>query len=245
MSSLRLLVVIVALVAILPNAMAFEEGRTEYGAPLRLTCLPARVWISAPVPGFYDGGIGAATRAMNTWNAANDSGTLFSLTNDSRQALIEIRFVNTNWKFGSVVAAHTDVVSDPFHGDIRRVVIEIDGSRRFSEAHAPAVDALDLETILLHELGHAVGLRHSRNQQAIMRAGIKLGHEPRRVLHDDDVAAIRSVVRKATTVTNGSSLAAQENYSRNGWMIDAIWAIGAAAFYLVGSGIHSRKRLMP
>lgn len=192
-----LLVVLAAQVAVLPNVLAYEEGRTEYGARLRLTSLPARVHLDSPVPGFSDGGQAPLLRAIATWNAKTCSSPVFVLTDDEDGVLIEIRPILDNWKFGKAIAAHTDIDSDKFHGDIRHVVIEIDATRTWSGATSVPSDALDLESVLLHELGHALGLAHSRNQDAVMRAGIKPG-QTRRVLHDDDAAGACAIVRTAT-----------------------------------------------
>jgi hypothetical protein len=198
-----------------------------------------------PVPDFFDGGQGALSRAMATWNGNSCSSPIFSGANSQTEALVEIRPIRNNWRFGPTIAAHTDIKSDPFKGEIRQVIIEIDASRRWSEDAVVPADALDLETVLLHELGHAVGLDHSRHQQAIMRAGIKPGHAPRRALHEDDIAGICAVARSSALNVNGSSPVTKVNHWRSKWLVGPIVVLVGGLLYWVGSGIHSRKRLIP
>lgn len=248
-----LLVVLVAQVAVVPNALAYEETRSEYGARLRLTSLPARVRFDTPVPGLSDGGRAALLRAIASWNARACSSPLLVLTEDEDDVLIEIVPIVRDWKYGSAIAAHTAVESDPFQGDIRHVVIEIDVHRPWSQDVVIAPDAIDLESVLLHELGHALGLDHSRNQSAVMRAGIKPG-QTRRMLHDDDVTGICAVT-KTLAIGNHRSLA---DVGKALWQWKWLFAmllffvvgIGVIACALIkrhflGSGIHSRRRLMP
>jgi len=189
-----LFVIMAAQVAVLPNAVAYEQTRTEVGARLRLTSLPARVRLDTPVPGFSDGGREALLRAISSWNSRACSSPMFVVTDEDDGVLIEVVVVLEGWKYGSVIAAHTAIDSDPYEGDIRHVIIEIDGRRKWTEDVEISPEALDLESVLLHELGHASGLDHSRNSEAIMRAGIKPG-QTRRNLHEDDLAGICNVIK--------------------------------------------------
>src|SRR5688572_276347 len=77
-----LLVVLAAQVVALPNVLAYEQGRTEYGARLRLTSLPARVRLDAPVPDLFDGGRPPLLRAIAEWNARACSSPLFVMTEE-------------------------------------------------------------------------------------------------------------------------------------------------------------------
>nr|WP_281319369.1 matrixin family metalloprotease [Polyangium sp. y55x31] len=131
-------------------------------------------------------------RAMATWSGVNCGATRvsFAYANTGEDAPIEVRAVREGWRHGQAIAAHTDVESDKFSGAILRVVIELDATRRWSDVVNVPADALDLETVLLHELGHAAGLAHSAQTSAVMRAGLKPGHAPRRALDPDDVAGM-------------------------------------------------------
>lgn len=200
-----LFVVMVAQVAVLPNVLAYEESRTEYGARLRLTSLPARVRLDSPVPGFSDGGRGALLHAIATWNARACSSPVLILTEDEDDALIEIVPILDHWKFENAIAAHTSIEGDSFQGDIRHVVIEIDARRPWSQEAIVSPDALDLESVFLHELGHALALDHSRNQDAVMRGGIKPG-QIRRNLHADDIAGICAIASVGPTLVKSKTL---------------------------------------
>lgn len=198
-----LVVVMAAQVAVLPSAMAYEQTRTEVGVRLRLTSLPVRVRLDTPVPGLLDGGRAAILRAISSWNSRACSSPLFVLTDEDDDVSIEVIPVGDGWKYGSAIAAHTTVDSDPYQGEIRHVVIEIDTRRKWSEDASVSSDALDLESVLLHELGHALGLDHSRNSEAVMRAGIKPG-QTRRSLHEDDLSGACDILKHSQLEGSGS-----------------------------------------
>lgn len=235
-----LLVVVVAQVAVVPTSLAYEASRTEYGARLRLTSLPARVRLDTPVPGVVEGGRPSLLRAIASWNARACASPMLVLTDEDDDVLIEIVPIEHDWKYGPVIAAHTAVESEPFHGNVRHVVIEIDARRPWSQDHQVSPDALDLESVLLHEIGHALGLDHSRNQDAVMRAGIKLG-QTRRVLHDDDIAGVCSVTEIMFT-GKSKSLA---DIGRILWIYK--WLVWMGVFFVAGASVIAnalRKRIL-
>jgi Matrixin len=189
-------VFVIAQVLGVPNAWAYEQTRTEYGVLLRLTSLPARVRLDSPVPGLSDGGQGALLRAIASWNGQACSSPVLVMTNEDDEVTIEIVPVVEHWSYGAAIAAHTHVESDPFQGDIRHVIIEIDARRKWGEGQVVLSDALDLESVFLHEFGHGLGLDHSRHEGAVMRAGIKPG-QTRRKLDADDVAGLCAITSRA------------------------------------------------
>ncbi len=239
---LALLVVVFAQ-AVAPGARAYEEGRSEYGARLHLTLLPARVRLATPVPGFSDGGRGALSRAMKTWSGTFCAGFGFVETNEGEEASIEVRAVAEGWRHGKAIAAHTDVESDPWSGEIRRVVIELDATRRWSDAPRVPADGLDLETVLLHELGHAAGLAHSGQTSAVMRAGLKPGHVARRALDPDDVAGICATYAAKKWVRKDERAAGTNVFPRTFGVVAALVTFGAIG--AIGAGLvqwRARRR---
>lgn len=213
-----------------PHALAFEETRTEYGVRLRLTSFPVRVRFDAPVPGLSDGGQVALLRAIASWNARACSSPLLVMTDDEDDTLVEIVPVVDHWKFGSAIAAHTAVESEPFGGEVRHVIIEIDARRKWSQEMEVSPDALDLESILLHELGHALGLEHSRQDEAVMRAGIKTG-QTRRTLHADDLAGVCAVTSRVV-LGKDESLA---SFGRTFWRAKGV--LGVLVLVFLGAGV--------
>lgn len=230
MRFLALLLVVAAQVVALPNALAFEESRTEYGAVLRLTSLPVRVRFDSPVPGFFDGGRAALLGAIATWNARACSSPLLVMTDEEDDVLIEVIPILENWEFGAAIAAHTAVESDAFRGDIQHVIIKIDARRQWSQENVVPASAIDLESVFLHELGHALGLDHSRNSDAAMRAGIKPG-QSRRILYDDDVRGICART-KMTLFDETNSM------SNVGLTLRHLkWLFAMGLFFVVGVGV--------
>ena len=233
--------VVAAQVVVLPNALAFEESRTEYGARLRLTSLPVRVRFDTPVPGFSDGGRAALLRAIATWNARACSSPLLVLTEEEDDVLIEVAAILEHWEFGAAIAAHSAVESDPFLGDIRHVVIKIDARRKWSQEAVVAANAIDLESVFLHELGHALGLDHSRNQDAAMRAGIKPG-QTRRILHEDDVRGICAVTKTTVFGTNNSVSSICATLWHSKWLLAMMLFFVVGVVVIVSGFIRAAKR---
>lgn len=191
---LRVLMAFLLAAALLPAgaARAFEQERSEHGARERIPFGPVRVRLAAPVPGSPDGGRGALGRAMAAWSAPACTSLRFVEAGDSEPAEIDVRFVAEGWRHGRAIAAHTDVESDAQTGAIGKAAIELGAAWTWGEGEALPAGALDLESVLLHELGHAAGLAHSRDGGAVMRAGIKPG-VVRRALAADDIEGVCAI----------------------------------------------------
>lgn len=54
----------------------------------------------------------------------------------------------------------------------------------------PSPDEVDAESLILHELGHVLGLNHHSEPQSVMLEGLKLG-ETRRTLSEDDKTTVQ------------------------------------------------------
>ncbi len=68
--------------------------------------------------------------------------------------------------------------------------VHIDASEAWSCAEDCPADRYDLESVFLHEIGHAVGLDHSTNSAAVMFTAYIA---PRRRLHSEDIDRIRQL----------------------------------------------------
>jgi hypothetical protein len=89
-------------------------------------------------------------------------------------------------------SAWTDVVSHPDTGAIERVTILLNPTVVWDTADPVAPDRVDFGSVITHELGHALGLAHSFDRRALMRAGMRPG-DRRRELTDDDIAGVCAV----------------------------------------------------
>ena len=187
-----------AFVAVLSSARvssAFERALSTDGAYLRWDQVGSiRLALD---PGGPEGLelVGAARRAAETWSRCLPEGPRIEA--GSALAPVSLRWVERDWPFGASLVAHTEVHSDGPTGRIHQVEISLDASRTWSTAPLPALEALDLESVLLHELGHALGLGHSRREDAVMRAGLRPGQPPRRGLTEDDCEGARTLFLRA------------------------------------------------
>ncbi|KAK4798311.1 hypothetical protein SAY86_030637 [Trapa natans] len=69
--------------------------------------------------------------------------------------------------------------------------VHFDGSEQWSTT-TPTSEEIDLESVALHEIGHALGLNHSTDQNAVMYAYIGQG-VVKRELQQDDIDGIKSI----------------------------------------------------
>lgn len=92
-----------------------------------------------------------------------------------------------HWPFdnagGTLAHAFYPDWEKPLRGDIH-----VDTSETWSVAAVPAAGTRDLEAVLLHEIGHAVGLVHNANQHSVMFANY---NGPVRALSQFDIDNIR------------------------------------------------------
>lgn len=178
-------------------ASAFEQTKSDSGAPEHF----AFHWIGVNARALTDPERAAVMRAAATWSAVSCAQLHFidvvTAPKESAQIVIK-RGPLTNATF----AAHTDVSTSPT-GSILIAVITLDETRKFTTTDDVAPDAFDLETVVLHELGHALGLAHpialNVPRRVVMKAGTKPGTKLRK-LDDDDVAGVCAIYSSSATM---------------------------------------------
>ncbi len=181
----RALLVVVLVVAAAP-ASAYERARDADGARfLRRTPDVVAVMADRGVPGVPDGGRAALARALATWAAVPCGAVLVAQAGTTGGVVVEVVVVREGWSAGATLAAVTQVQSGP-RGVVERATIRLNAAHRFSDGTAPEDDAIDLETLFVHELGHALGLAHAFPRASVMHAGVRPG-VVRRALAEDDV----------------------------------------------------------
>jgi hypothetical protein len=87
----------------------------------------------------------------------------------------------------------TNVAFNPVTGVIVDADIEVNGTEPLSISDELPQSGYDLQSILTHEVGHFLGLAHSRDPNAVMRPTYNGGTESLRIPSDDDIAGICSI----------------------------------------------------
>lgn len=102
-----------------------------------------------------------------------------------------LMFRDTDWpdSASSQALALTTLWFNPQTGEIYDADIEINST----SAPGMVTDGIDLESILTHEVGHFLGLSHSRKANAVMRTYYDPGRDDLRKLNADDIAGICSI----------------------------------------------------
>jgi hypothetical protein len=228
-----------------PTAAAFERARSEYGASV--------FWPGGEVPqpeappGLGPGAQAAAERAFQVWAAAPCGALRVARAPGPRR--VRLALVREGWSHGASEVAYTTLDVDRNSGEIRGALVELNGAYAFEGGP----DGLDLEQILTHEAGHALGLAHSFDRQAVMHGGHRPG-APRRPLQPDDIAGICAIYPRSSAgapgASSGSAGAQAETPQRGGasGAGGAVWRPGvlavplAALVALAVLGARRRRR---
>jgi len=175
------------------NSAAWQRANSDHGVPLRWTRAPPMPVLLDPVPGLQDGGVAALAAAVSAWTAPACTGLKVIATAGAAAATPTNAVVMASepWTHEPGDAAYTTVHSDPRTGAIAGARIELNPAVSFADDGA--ADRVDLQALLVHELGHVWGFGHSRIRGATLFAGIRAGSIHKRRLQPDDVAGLCAV----------------------------------------------------
>ncbi|MEW5852353.1 MAG: matrixin family metalloprotease [Myxococcota bacterium] len=166
---------------------AFEQEVSPHGARLRWRT-PALTWrADVSLSSLSPDAEAAVTAGFQAWATPPCTSLRFAVTSD---APVVVRVVTEGWPFDASLVAHTNVDADPNSGEIRGATLLLNGTYRFSTTLPPPKDAVDLQSVVLHEVGHVLGLRHTGHRASVMYGGFKLGSPAQRNLQPDDVTAV-------------------------------------------------------
>jgi hypothetical protein len=154
-----------------------------------------------------------AGRVLETWSAAGGPVLVAGASADAAMVTGSIRWASNPSDPGvdPDVLAVTHLKFDSESGEITRADIVVNGARFRWAAGDSCSDAFDLESTLAHEMGHALGLKHSAVEEATMFTRPAPCARERRDLAADDVEAIADLYSRPTAgddqaATDGASM---------------------------------------
>jgi hypothetical protein len=159
----------------------------------------------------------ATERALGRW--ADASGLVLRLEDappnpatgcyEGELDLNDIVFVEGGWRRLAGAVAETPVCMGQDSGRIYGADILLNASDfQFAVLppnHQKGGIAYDVESVLTHEVGHALGMGHSKVKTAVMWGGGERGDVSKRELTDDDVLGIQSLYPAEDTGSVGCS----------------------------------------
>ncbi len=185
------------------NALAYEHNTTSTGAVLYWdTCL--QVHINEKIPDYLtkEQVWNQVQTAIDNWNASPDANiqlTLAGWTNAEvghddggyNANVIIIRHEPGSWSHGRKLGnASTRFNSET--GQMWGCDVEVNGvAHGISINGRPSGMEIDLQSTVLHELGHCLGLAHSNVPGSVMEEQIILG-DVRQALTQDDINGVES-----------------------------------------------------
>jgi hypothetical protein len=254
---------VAATVAWSPNARAFEVKHASQGALVRWTPSQLTFVVDPSVDSVVGGSQGVAD-AVAAWSGASGAPQLAAVagTTTAVQPAVDgqnmVLFAANGFGPAGDALAVTLISYDDLTGDVIDADIVVNGKYAFVELAAgvqassdalpvsteggdgapnDAANAFDLQHVVTHEVGHALGLGDQRNDQtAMMYAYTMPGDATLRAPSSDDLDGLASLYGSANRAGCGSAnLAGARTHTND------IWALVALAF---GSGAWrlSRRR---
>lgn len=159
-------------------------------------------------------------RAFDRWSAVT---TLTFLQTDSNgRADIRIGFYNGDHGDGEPFDGVLGTLAHAFSPTSGR--LHLDGAENWviNGEDLKSVSAVDLESVVVHEIGHLLGLGHSSVEDAVMFPSIPSG-ERKVQLADDDVEGIQSLYGSNPSYVASTNPGSKERESSHAIVVGPLW----------------------
>lgn len=132
------------------------------------------------------------TPGLTTIELAPSDATEIAQANPSEEGQNLIGVAPT-WRHPDEALSLTTVTFDSTSGRILDADIELNGTAQWSFSDTVAPGTSDLESVLVHEVGHMLGIAHSDDATAVMTRDFTAPVSERRTLAADDQAAVCAI----------------------------------------------------
>lgn len=167
----------------------YIENSLEQRVSLKFN-LPLKMWIDPSFPPKY---YQTVQNAMTTWNYGANR-LIFALqgvrslsTPDHQDQHSTIYWQATGWDYGPNLEALTHLA---FYNDIIYDADIVFNAQWFTYTTSSGYNDVDVESVLLHELGHSLGLKHEDSILSVMNTYLEPG-QIRRFLYPIDIEHLK------------------------------------------------------
>ena len=190
------------------------EGKTPLPTAWRKPCIGFHVNEQGTEQIPFEEVRNTVIKSAAVWSAPNCSYfSLYFSTNEDRIGFNPytkenaniIVFRDSSWEESKSIMALTTVTQDSVTGEIYDADIEVNTqSYSFSTVSGGSYQSVDFENTLTHEIGHVLGLAHSKVMEATMFAFSSAGGVAKRSLHSDDIEGICTLYPNTNAFTYGA-----------------------------------------